>query len=226
MSAKIKKTQRGPTWFEVGLGALLSIALGAALGAAYLVFKPVLKVKDIPKDAPSGAVYLIEGARDFNKTAEVNAKRSSFAAGESVEIEEGELNILLGGAGKPSAPAKPGDKDKPAPPQKTLDVGPLNARIHAGKIQFSDTASFNVFSVTGSVIVQASGEFKKHGSAYEFDPDVIYVGGCPVQNFMLVRGWIMKKLLFTQPVPDDIAGAWARLADVSIVGSRLRLKMP
>jgi hypothetical protein len=34
----------------------------------------------------------------------------------------------------------------------------------------------------------------------------------------------MKKLLFTQPIPEDIAAAWSKLSDVSIEGSKLRLK--
>jgi len=112
------------------------------------------------------------------------------------------------------------------PEAKALDVGTLNARIHGGKIQLADTASFNVFTVTGSVIVQASGTFEKNGSTYEFEPESFYVGGCPLQRFPVVRTWIMKKLLFTQPIPDDIAAAWSKLVDVTIEGSKLRLKAP
>jgi hypothetical protein len=230
MSAK--KKDKVPSWIEVGLGALLSVVLGVALGAVYLVFKPVLKVKEIPKDPPSGAVYYIEGSRNSSRASDAEALRKSFAAGESVSIDEGELNMLLSAFGKPDAApaapgAKPGDKDKAPPPEaKALDVGTLNARIHGGKIQLADTASFNVFTVTGSVIVQASGTFEKNGSTYEFEPESFYVGGCPLQRFPVVRTWIMKKLLFPNPPPADIAAAWPKLAGVSIDGSTLKLRMP
>ena len=86
MSARKKKNQKGPSWFEVGLGAFLSIILGVVAGAAYLVNKPVTKVTEIPKDPPAGAVYLIEGAHDFNKDSEIDEAKKSFLAGGSVSI--------------------------------------------------------------------------------------------------------------------------------------------
>jgi len=231
MLTKVKNKQKGPSWFEVGLGAVLSILLGAVLGAALLVFKPVQAVKEVPKDPPAGAVYYIEGNRDFNKTVEANSKRTAFAAGQSAAVDEGELNVLLGTYVKASTapaaatPVKAGDKP-PAPEAKSFDPGPLNARIRAGKIQFANTVSFNVLGYGGSVIVQTSGDFKRRGSVFEYDPDVIYVGGCPVQRFIFVRDWILKKLLFTQPMPGDIAASWPKLADITIDETTLRLRMP
>jgi hypothetical protein len=224
MSARTRKKNKGPSWLEVGLGALLSVILGAVLGAAYLVFKPVQSVKAVPKDAPSGAVYYISGARDFTNSADVAEKRKALVGGESVDVEEGELNTFLGASDSGGSPAKNSKAPPPAP--KTFDVGALNARIHTGRIQFSDTVKFNVFGVIGSFVVQADGDFKKSGSVFAFDPDVIYVGGCPVQRLLFLRDWILKKFLFAQPVPDDIATAWSKLSDVTIDGSTLRLKMP
>jgi hypothetical protein len=185
-------------------------------------------VKEIPKDPPSGAVYYIEGSRDFSKSAEAETLRKSFAAGESVTIDEGEINMLLGSTAKPDKPAaKPGDKDKgPAPDAKALDVGSLNARLHDGKIQFADTVSFSVLGVTGSVIVQAKGDFEKSGSTFSFEPDTFTVGGCPLQRFPIIRTWVMKKLLFPNPPPPDVAAAWAKLTGVSVEGSSLKLRMP
>jgi hypothetical protein len=228
MSAK--KKDKVPSWFEVGLGALLSVILGVVLGVAYLVFKPVLKVKEIPKDPPSGAVYYIEGSRDFSKSSEAETMRKSFAAGESVTIDEGEINMLLGSFGNAGAPdskpaAKPGDKG-PAPDAKALDVGSLNVRLHDGRIQFADTVSFSVLGVNGSVIVQAKGDFEKSGSTFSFEPDTFTVGGCPLQRFPVIRTWLMKKLLFPNPPPPDVAAAWPKLTGVSVEGSSLKLRMP
>ena len=221
MSAK--KNQRGPTLFEVALGAGLSVVLGCVLGAALLVMKPVQKVKEIPKDAPANAVYFIEGSRDFNRTSEVGDKRKAFAGGESVELSEGEINVLFGAIAKPGGAPKPGEK---APDPKMIDLSGLNARIHDGKLQLSDTVTLNYFGVTGSFIVQATGTFEKGGSGFEFAPETIYVGGCPVQRLPVVKDILLKKLLLSQPVPDDLSAAWAKLASVTVEGSTLRLKMP
>jgi hypothetical protein len=229
MSAKHKKL-KAPSWLEVGLGALLSVVLGVFLGVAYLVFKPVQNVKEIPKDAPSGVIYYIEGSRDYSRSSEADAARKGFAAGESVSIDEGELNMLLSHFGKAIAPAasqsaKPGDKAA-APDEKMVDVGPLNARLHEGKIQFADHVAFNVFGITGTVIVQARGYLEKNGGSYTFEPDTFSVGGCPLERFPIVRGWVMRKLLFPNPLPEDVAAAWPKLVGVSIEGSTLKLRMP
>jgi hypothetical protein len=222
MSAK--KSQRGPSLFEVALGAALSAVLGCALGAALLVMKPVQKVKEIPKDAPANAVYFIEGNRDFNRTSEVTEKRKAFAGGESVELSEGELNVLFSAIAKPGAAApKPGEKP---PDAKFLDVSGLNARIHDGKLQLSDTVTLSYFGATGAFIVQATGAFEKGSSGFEFVPEVFYVGGCPMQRLPIIKDILLKKLLLGQPVPDDLSAAWPKLAAVSIEGSTLRLKMP
>jgi hypothetical protein len=229
MSAKDKKNKTGPSWVEVGLGAVLSLLLGVVLGATYLVFRPVVKAAARPKDAPASAVYYIEGPRDFDKTLELNEKRKAFDSGQSVSLTEGELNVLLGEDVRPPVPpsGKPGDKpgDKPVD-TKTIDPGPLNARLHDAKIQFGNTVSLNVFGVSSQLIVQATGVFAKHGSKFEFEPEVFYVGGCPVQRFLVLRGWLLNKLLFSQPVPEDIAAAWPKLVDVHVDGATLRLKMP
>jgi hypothetical protein len=226
MSAKNPKSQKGPSWIEVGLGAALSVLLGAALGGAYLVFKPVPTVSATPKDASASSVYYIEGGRDFDKTTELNEKRKEFDAGQSVTVTEGELNLLLGDdvAAAP-APVKPGDKAAP-PATRTIDPGPLNARIHDGKIQFGNTVSISVLGINSHLVVQATGVFTKHGSKFQFDPEVAYLGGCPVQRFLILRGWILNRFLFAHAVPDDIAAAWPKLIDVHVDGATLRLRMP
>jgi hypothetical protein len=231
MLRKVKSKQKGPSWFEVGLGAFLSVILGIALGIALLASKPVSKVTELPKDPAPGTIYYIEGARDFNKTPEVEEKRKSFVAGESVSVEEGELNILLSAGEKaaPPAPAKPGDKAADAPPAaptKVLDVGTLNARIHDGHIQFAAPVTVSAFTVSATVIVQTTGTFIQRGSGFVYDPDSILVGGCPVSRVPVLRELVLSKLLFVQPVPADIAASWSRLAAVTIDGSVLKLKMP
>jgi hypothetical protein len=228
MSARSKKKQKGPSWFEVGFGAFLSVILGIALGAAYLVNKPVTKVTAIPKDPPAGAVYLIEGAHDFNKDSEIDEAKKTFLAGGSVSISEGELNEFLGDVGKPSSS---GDSAKPAGPAPAapaglITPGDLNVRMKDGKIQFSSTVTITALTVSIPLIVQATGTFSKHGSAFAFDPETFYVGGCPMQRFLVLRDWAQGKLLFSRPIPDDLATAWSKLVDVSIDSSGLQLKGP
>jgi hypothetical protein len=224
MISKRKTAQKGPSWIEVGLGAALSVVLGIALGALYLVSRPVQTVKDIPKDAPSGAVYYLEGVRDFNKATVIDEKRKSFCSGESVLVEEGELNALIGSVTKPAA--RPGDKGAPAGDQKMLTPGTLNVRIRGGKFQVADPVAYNIYGFTGTVIVQATGTFTRRGDGFAFDPETILVGGCPAQHLPIVGDLILRKFLYILPVPEDIAAAWPKLTGVAVEGSALRLKMP
>jgi hypothetical protein len=232
MSAK-RKVQKGPSWFEVGLGAVLSVLLGIVLGAAYLVEKPVAKVTSIPKDAPTDAVFYIEGSRDSGGVVE--QKRKEFASGQSVTVSEGELNGFISSYSKVSAPpppppaAKPGDKAPPPAPssdQKILDVGVLNTRITGGKLQLGTSVTVSLFGFSTSVIVQATGTISRSGSGFVFDPERFYVGGCPMTRLLIVKDYAMKKLLFAQPPPDDVVAAWSKLSDVTLSGTSMTLKMP
>ena len=234
MSAK-RKVQKGPSWFEVGLGAFLAVLLGIVAGAAYLVERPVAKVTTIPKDAPTDAIFYIEGSRD--SSGAVEQKRKEFVAGQTVSVSEGELNGFIASYSKvsapppppPPAPAKPGDKTPPAPAAqnlKMLDVGVLNTRITGSKLQLETSVTLNLFGFSNSVFVQATGTFSRHGSGFEFDPERFYVGGCPMMRLLFVKDYAMKKLLYAQPPPDDVVAAWSKVSDVSISGSAMTLKMP
>ena len=47
-----------------------------------------------------------------------------------------------------------------------------------------------------------------------------------MQRLLFIKDWALGKLLFAQPVPDDLAAAWSKLVDVSVEGTGLRLKGP
>ncbi|HXQ81535.1 MAG TPA: hypothetical protein VN775_09500 [Opitutaceae bacterium] len=229
MSPPSRRLQRGPSWFEVSLGAALSVALGVLLGALYMATRPVKKVGEIPKDAPPGSVFYIEGVRGFYGVTGIEAKRKAFVSGESVTVDEAELNVLFGGPPKPPPAPLPANtlvQPPPPPPPKEFEKLPLNARIFDGKIQFAELYAYNDYGFNGVYVVQARGTFVKVGPTFQFIPDEFYAGSCPLQRVPYIREWIMRKILFTYPVPDDIAAAWSKLSDVTIEGSKMRLKMP
>ena len=74
MSSKVERALYGPSLSEVLIGAALSVVIGALIGLALLVTKPVLKVSEIPKDAPSGQIYFIDGAHLPARMADIDAK--------------------------------------------------------------------------------------------------------------------------------------------------------
>jgi hypothetical protein len=226
MSNKIDRAHYGPSWTEVILGAVLSIVLGVVLAAAYLIFKPVTLVKEIPKEPVEGTVYYIEGSHDTSKAKKLVAKQKTFLQGGSIDLIEDELNLAV--IPPPPAPVK-GAPPAPAPEQTTLvNAGVPNFRIATGKLQLSVPVHVKVALVglDTTFMLQTQGGFVKDGDVFVYQPDVIYLGSCPVHRIPVLKKFVMKKFVNANVLPADLSAAWAKLSDVTIDGSTLKLGMP
>lgn len=228
------RTAHEPSWFEVSLGAALSVALGVALGAAALVFRPVAIVKELPKEPVAGVTYYVEGAKDANKAKLIMAKRKAFAQGSSgtFSIVEDELNSLVTPAAPAAAAAKskPGEKAGAAPANlaagESMAVGTLNFRINRGVIQIGVPVTLGLLGAELKVFVQAQGGFVKKEGRFVFEPDAILFGSCPLNRLPFAAGYVMNKFLSSQTVAEDIAGMWPKVANVVVEGSVLKITLP
>jgi hypothetical protein len=94
---KIERALYGPTIYEVTLGLLLSLLLGAALAIAFLIFKPAEVVAEQPKedDIKPGTVYYVAGTVDAGKAKQWMRKRQLLLDGAPGEIAftEDDLNV-------------------------------------------------------------------------------------------------------------------------------------
>ena len=231
MRSRIDRNQHEPGWGEVILGAALSVVLGVVLGALALVFKPVITVKELPKEPVSGVTFFIEGSRNTNKGKQAAAKRKAFAQGSSgtFSISEDDLNTLAGPASAVVAKPKAGEKPAHVTPHATVEVpsaGTPNFRIHDGKLQIGFPVTINTLGLDVEIIVQAQGIFTKQGETYAFEPESLLVGSCPVQRLPYASTYVRKKFLASQKIAEDIAAAWPRVVGVAIEGNMLKLTMP
>ena len=250
MSAKkADMSAHEPGWAEVILGAVLSVAIGVALAVVVLAIKPLLPVKEMPKEPVPGMIYYIQGSHDTGKSKQAPAKRKMFAGGGSVAVTEDEINSFLPQppplwTPKPKAPdkSKATDKGKEKAPEKAkapeksntpavaagemFALGGPNFRVHDGVVQIAVPVTFNVLGLTQEVTVLATGNFVKKDAGFVFDPDTLYLGSCPMQRVPFAAGYVAKKFLSAQPVPDDITAAWPKLAAVAVDGNTLKLTMP
>ena len=114
MSAKFNRAQYEPGWIEITIGALLSVVVGVVFGAVYMVMKPVVTVKELPREEERehGAVYFVEGARDAARAKLLVAKRKTLVGGGSVAVDENELNLLTTPTAPAPSPAAPGPAAK------------------------------------------------------------------------------------------------------------------
>ncbi len=224
MAPRFDRSRYGPRGIEVILAAVLSIVLGVVLAAGYYVFKPVTRVKELPKEPVADTVYYIEGSRDYSNARRLVAKQKFFLKGGSVVVNEDELNAA---ASPVTAPVAPGSQPEPAPTTMVTPGAP-NFRIHDGLVQISVPVRIKVDMIylDTTVLVQATGGFLRRGSTFAFVPKTVYVGSCPVDRIPRAVEFVMKKIYEAQPIPEDIAAAWSKLADVTVEGTTLRLTMP
>ena len=224
MSASRQGAQ-GPGWTEVTVAALLSVVLGALVGAAMLALQPVAVVKELPspKDRPAGVVYVIEGRRDSSKSAEAVRKRQLFMGGQSISLAEEELNLLF------AAPAPaPGEKPRAAevPVGGIFAVGEPNVRIADGLIQVAAPVRLAMPDLGLKFIVQIRGRMVKKPEGFVFEPTEMYLGSCPLSVIPFVSGMIRSRVGTVDVVPAELRANWARLVEASIEGRLLRLRLP
>lgn len=226
MRKRFDRARYGPSWTEVILGALLSAVLGVVLAAGYFVFKPVTKVKELPKEPIPGTVYYIEGSRDYSNARRLIAKEKFFIKGGSVVVNEDEINSAANPVTAAAPGAAPGTE--PPAPATVISAGAPNFRIHDGALQITVPVrlKYDLVSVDTVVLIQATGTFSRKGESIVFVPKTMFVGSCPVTRIPRAVDFIMKKFFESQPIPPDLAAAWSKLVDVTVEGSTLRLTMP
>jgi hypothetical protein len=220
MRSKIDRALYGPSWTEVIIGAFFSVLIGAVLAAAWLVFTPVKKVPELPKDPVPGKVYYIAGLTRSANGRQWMRKRQLFTDGTTISLNEDELNSAMGSLAPQSA-----GKDEAA--QSAMIVpGAVNFRIHDGRLQIAAPVQLNIAGLQAKVRVIAQGGFVREGPGFVFAPSRLYVGSCRVDRLPVLPGMILRRVLESVNLPADLKAAWGRLANVAVEGDQLRLTMP
>lgn len=221
MANKIDRALYGPSMTEVVLGAILSLLLGGALAAVYLITKPVQTVRELPREPVPGVVYYLEGSRDSSvRGRNWQSKQQQLLAGRPIALIEDELNTAI--AGLRSAPPKKG-AEEPEAKKEMLSAGTPNLRIHDGVLQVAVPVSLNTFDLGLSALVQARGTFEKSGDRHVFVPAALLVGSCRVEKLPFIADLVLGKIHAALNVPEDLATAWGKLAEVKIDGAQLQL---
>ena len=213
----------GPGIVEVVLSAVLSLVLGVVLAALYLVFKPVSVVDKLPAadKCEEGMVYYVQGEKGAGTGGQLLRKQQLFLEGSSVVLTENELNTWMASStGAPKKQAEPKDPKTPA-------ANELNFHLSKGVMQIGLPYPVDLLGlISGSVIIQMQGTFAKKGDEFVYEPSTALIGSLPAQRIPILLTLVKKKIYSTQELPDDLAAAWKKLANVSIEDNKLRLTMP
>jgi hypothetical protein len=117
------------------------------------------------------------------------------------------------------------EKAAPAPAGNGyFTVGSPNVRLHDGTLQLGVPVTVDLLGI--QLIAQASGTFVKDGDRFVYEPASLYLGSCPLHRLPVLPGLVRSAIFGAQPIPDDIKGAWPKLANVTIEGNVLKLAMP
>lgn len=221
---KIDKALYGPSLTEVALGAVLGLIAGVLVACVYLVFKPAMLVKEMPKEPVRGVIYYIPGSESGAKNRNWSAKQKQFVAGTTITVIEDELNAWAASAFAAPAP-KAGAKPEDAKPglDGIFNPGTPNFKITGGNIQISLKCVLNWFGLTKEVTVVSTGSMTKSGDKFTFKPATLYLGSCPLHLLPAVAGPMASTLIDKKKAPDAITSAWAKLSDVTVEGGTLKL---
>lgn len=204
---------------EVVFGAFLSLILGGALAAVYLITKPVETTRELPKEPVPRLVYHLEGSKESSKGRFWKVKQDQLLASRSITLIEDELNTAVAGL---KTPPKKGAEEAQLKPE-SLSAGAPNFRIREGVLQVALPVTLNTYNLGLSALVQAKGTFQKSGDRHVFVPDILLVGSCRVEKIPYIAGLVLGKIHSALNVPDELATAWGTLSEVKIDGAQLQL---
>lgn len=209
---------------EIVLGVVLSLGVGVALAVVYLLVKPVEVVKEMPAPdkVEEGMVYYLPGEMDSGKARQIWRKQQLFIEGQSVALNEDELNAWIAA----NNPQPPPDKDKKKNSDESLTPSQINFHLHENVMQIGFPATINLIGFPVQLIVQARGGFDRRGDAFVFAPDEFYIGSLPTHRLPVLTSILMKKILGTQQMPENLTAAWKKLQGVKVASSQLVLTMP
>lgn len=226
---KIEKALYGPSMTEVALGAVLGLVAGVLAAGVFLVFKPIVQVKEMPASDKivKGAIYYIPGSESSAKSRGWQAKQKQIFSNPTftVDLVEDELNAWANTLAVPAAPKPAGaaaDAAKPAG-DGIFNPGKPNFRIVDGKLQIGAKCVLNWYGLTHEVMVKTTGTFTKSGDTVVYAPDTIYLGSCPVHLLPALAEPLMSHLISKEKVPDEVRNAWAKLDSAAIENGTLKL---
>ena len=217
--SKIDRAKYGPSLTEVTVGALLSLALGGFLAAAYLIAQPVETVRSLPEEPEPGQVYFVEGSRQAPNQAQWMRKRQMLLAGEGGEIalSEAELNSLVastqgGGAGNDGG---------------LFQATAFNFRVQDDQLQIAVPGTLQLFGLySQSLIMQARGGFTGKEGDFRYVAKEFMIGSFAAHRVPGLTALLLSRLWPAEGLSEEFTAAWGHLQDVKVVGDQLILTLP
>ena len=218
---RIDRERYGPGLFEVLIGSLMGIALGAVIAALHLTFKPVAMVSKPVEPATVGEVYFLQGTRITAKSLQWRRKTQFLTEGGSADLSlsEDELNAWAA-----SATAKVTNKLGVIPAIVTPQL--VDFHIRDGVLQVGVVSKFEALEYSQPLVMQARGKFTRGPNGFEFIADELFIGSLPLHMVTGLPQIIIQRAVAAQAIPAELLEAWKKLTLVAVEGDSLHIVVP
>ncbi|MFH1499549.1 MAG: hypothetical protein ABII82_17200 [Verrucomicrobiota bacterium] len=217
-----KDTPYDPGLFEVTIGVLLSLSLGALLACVFLMSRPVERVRELPAEPKTGTVYYIEGSADSTSGRLWQGKREQF-----VDRQPGELALIedeLNSWARATFKDVPAEKDQSSA-LPVLKISTPNFRIQENVLQIVLEGNLQVYGTENKVVIQIRGEVQPSGEGHRFVPSEVWVGGLEASKIPGAGAFVANRMLSSFVLPEELTTAWNSLDYAKVEGRQLVLRM-
>jgi hypothetical protein len=224
MSLQRKPPSRAKEVLLIALQLVFGLIAGAAICAAWLIFKPVT-IMDTPPAANRTVsdrheVVYVRGkaASRGNQGARKQKAFRDRVPGEIVFVEE-DVNGWLG--------ATFGSKERTIPIQGIgMTFGPRVpvVRFVDDELEIGLEIGMDREGGARTIVAQARGGFVSRGGRQIFVPRKIYLGSCPLP-WNLGGRQLYQKLIGLYAAPDNISIAWDAVSRAAVMENRLHVMM-
>lgn len=223
---KRKPTIELPGIFSTAAMVVLCVLLGILLAAVGLALKPVAireSAAPVAADQPAPGLHdiaYVPGREPYGgRSPEWEAKRRAFNAQSShgVVLTEQDINRWVS--------TTYGEIDR------TFKVEAYEFEVRPGLPTFRLDGTAAQIGIISDVkfgeaktkfVMHTFGGFEKREDHFEFVPQKIYVGSCPIPMF-LVGPRVYRAIANGFPLPPELEANWRALKDVRLEESRLKL---
>lgn len=200
-----------PSFLKYSVVAILGAAIGAVVGAYYLITFPVKEVTKTPDEIMPALHYVLKGRSGGGDAWKLKASELKNGKNEVVVLET-EMNRWA------SSFSTEYPKEKPAiyiEPQQPL------FRLDGDQILVSTRADSGLVGLTKSVVISLTGDFVVNENGLQMEPETLYIGSLrlpgPVKNF------VWKRMSTAYTLDAEFQSLWSSIETADIRESQLIL---
>jgi hypothetical protein len=216
--------EKGPRPAEIVIAAFLSLLLGAVGSAVFLAFQDPEEVTSLPGAEERGfaVVYHVPGKPGNQTHATWQIKREVVQRQRTgtVPLIEEELNQWA------AQEFREGAGDSGDEPILHIRPGTPRFRMADGVLFVAMPMEWRVFGTGRKFLSQAHGSFVPRGGQYVFEHERLYIGSLPVPKVFGLSDLLVRRVVNSFDVPNELREGWANLESVSVEDETLRLVIP